>query len=149
MASASLASSLMTPRPSQFVSAYNAESRRKSPHEFCGIFGIISAGGVRLALFQLRVQPRPGVGPPAIGRGRRDAEGRRSLGNRQAGEVAQLDQAGLEFIGLREPLQGLVDGQNVQRRLRGSDLDVVWVVAFQAAAVALALFAACLVDEDS
>src|SRR6266545_7127086 len=142
MASASLACLVMVPRPSHFVSTYNAESGRQSPHESCGIFEMVSAGRVRLAFFQLGVEPRPGVGPPAVRRRRRDAEGFRGLGDRQAGEVAELDETGLEFIEFFKPLQGLVEGQDVGDRLRGGGLDVFDVLALPAAPAALALFLA-------
>src|SRR5262249_15682590 len=148
-ASVSLAFSVMAVRPSHFVSTYNAESRCQSPHELCGIFEMGSVGGVRFALLQLGVQPGPGVRPPALGRVRRDAGRLRGVGDRQAGEVAQFDQTGLAFIELLEPLQGLVEGQDVEGRLRSGELDVGDVLALAVATVALTLFAASLVDEDA
>src|SRR5262245_10806301 len=124
----------MVPRPSHSVPTYNAESGRPSPHDSRGIFEMISVGGARLAFVQVGVQPCPGVGPPAVGRARRDAQGLRGLGDRQAGEVAQLDRAGLGLINPLGPLQGLVDSQGVEVRLRGGDRGVGDVLALAAAA---------------
>ena len=61
-----------------------------------------------------RVEPGPGVGPVPVGRRRGDAEGRGRLVDRQAGEVAELDQLGLACgSSLGQPVQGLVEGQQV------------------------------------
>jgi hypothetical protein len=47
------------------------------------------------------------------------------LGNRQTDEVTQFDQTGLDGVDLLEPFERLIDGQNIERRLGGSDLDLL------------------------
>src|SRR5262249_52988196 len=108
-----------------------------------------STGGVRLAFFQLGVEPGPGIRPPAVGRVRRDAERLRGLWDSQAGEVAQLDQASFRLIDLLKVLQGFFEGQDIERGLGSGDFDVCGVLALAAAAVTLRLLAACLVDENT
>jgi hypothetical protein len=98
----------MAPRPSRFVSTYSAESADKSTHASRRILKYSLAAGVWGILLQLGVEPRPRVVPVAIGGCGRDAEGIRCLGNRQAGEVANLGEARELLGGVRI---ALLDGR--------------------------------------
>ena len=97
----------------------------------------------------LLVQPSPGVGPPAIGGGRGDAQRARGLIDRAAGEKAQLDQLRLRLVLLREFNQRLVDGQqSVVVPTRG-EVDVFERLALPVAAAFDAAFAPRVLDEDA
>jgi hypothetical protein len=94
------------------------------------------------------VQPGTRVRPVTVSRRGRDAKGVCDLGNRQADEVTQFHQAGLDGIDQLETFEGLVDGEDVERRLRLGNLDVVERLSLEIAAVSLAEFPARLVDKD-
>src|SRR4029077_4732912 len=95
------------------------------------------------------VEPRTRVSPVAIGSRGRNAEGIRGLGYGQAGEVAKLDEVGLERVHLLEAFERLVDGQDVQGWLRGGDQVLFDVLPPSSTASALALLVPCLVDQDA
>src|SRR5215217_6114844 len=61
----------------------------------------------------LLVQPRAGEGPVAVGGRGGDAEHAARLFQREAGEVAQLHELRFSRVDLREPLQRLVEGEQV------------------------------------
>ena len=90
---------------------------------------ISSAAAVWGILLQLGVEPRPRVSPVAISGSGRNAEGIRGLGNRQACEVAKLDEMCLERIHRLKAFEGLVDGQDVEGRLGRGDLLVFDVLS--------------------
>src|SRR5215207_3746378 len=60
-------------------------------------------------------QPGPGVSPVAVGGSGRDAQGRRGLGDGQAGEVAELDDLGGAGVEGGELFEGLVEGEQSLR----------------------------------
>ena len=62
---------------------------------------------------RFRAEPGPGVGPEAVGLARGDAEQLGRLRNRQAGEVAQLDESAAPGVVVRQLGQGLVQGEQV------------------------------------
>src|SRR5206468_11262789 len=130
-------------------STYSAESADKSHQRARRILENSSAVGVWGILLQLGVEPRPRVSPVAIGSRGRNAEGLRGLGDRQAGEVAKLDEVGLERVHLFEAFERLVDGQDVEGRLRRGDLVVFDVLSPLPTASAPALLVPCLVDQDA
>ena len=78
---------------------------------------------------QLGVEPYPGVGPVALGRNSGDPQHTGGFFDREPGEVAELDKLGLDRVLGREPLEGLVDGEDdislVAIVLTVRDLDVV------------------------
>src|SRR4051812_30138930 len=84
------------------------------------------------------VQPGPGVSPVAVRRGHGDAERPRRLLDRQPGEVAQLDELGLDRILLLEPAQRLVERQQLFPQFGRCQFDGVEVVANQPAAALVA-----------
>src|SRR5437762_12111457 len=71
----------------------------------------------RSAAADLAVEPGAGVNPMALGGGGRDAEGLGRLAKGQGGEVAELDQPGLERVHVLELPQGLIERQQVVSRL--------------------------------
>src|SRR5262245_31331088 len=95
------------------------------------------------------MQPGAGVRPVAIGRGGGDAEDLAGLLERQAGEVTQLDQLGLELILFSELGERLVESDKIFRLLRRRDLHVVDIMTHHAAAALLAVLAASVFDQDA
>src|SRR5262249_37176728 len=120
-------------------SAYSAAGLRK------GISGFLSRG---LALNLLQ-QPGAGVGPEVIGRSRGNAEQVGGLLDRQAAEVAQLDQVG--GLGIRHGQlgEGFIQGEEIVGYLGTGNLELVECLPLLAAAAFAGLFAAGLLDEDA
>lgn len=73
-----------------------------------------------LARFKLELKPTLGEGPIALHRGAADAEGLGNLGFGQADEESQLDDAGLTRVDLFQPVERLVDGDDVGVGVSGS-----------------------------
>ena len=71
-------------------------------------------------LQQLAVQPGAGVGPVPIGRCRRDAQGRGGLVERQAGEIAELDEFPRQGVEGRQPRRARRPGRPARRGRRRS-----------------------------
>src|SRR5262245_44433826 len=65
---------------------------------------------------KLLVQPGPGVGPVAIHGARGDAQHVGDLGDGEAGEVLQLHDLGGGAVLPSEPLQGIVEGDEIMDR---------------------------------
>src|SRR5262245_4287326 len=74
-------------------------------------------------------EPGPCVSPGGVGGPGRDAEGVRGLGDGQAGEVAELDHLRGPGLDGREPVEGLVEGEEAWGRTGGRGLIGVEVVA--------------------
>src|SRR4051812_9463875 len=74
---------------------------------------------------ELAAEPGPGVGPVLLGRGRGDAQNVRRLREGTPEEVPELDQLGLAWGLGGQPVQGLLDGQDLQRVAGASEWDVV------------------------
>ena len=103
-------------------SILNATSGAESRQEFLATAregGSGQSGGLDLA-----AEPGAGIAPEAVGRARRDAEELGGLGDREPGEIAELDQLGRGGVGRGEPVEGRVDGQQLVDRtgLRRGDL---------------------------
>ena len=64
-------------------------------------------------ILEFRLEPGAGVGPGKVGGPGRDAEHLRGLGDRQAGEVAELDQLGRSGVDIRQLSERLVEGEQV------------------------------------
>ena len=65
-------------------------------------------------------EPGPCVSPVVVGGSGRDAEGGRGLRDGQAGEVAELDHFRGPGLDGREPVEGLVEGEQAWGRTRGA-----------------------------
>src|SRR5262245_43315159 len=61
----------------------------------------------------LTTEPGTGIGPEAVGRAGRDAQDLGGLGDRESGEIAELDQLGGGGIDRSEPVEGCVDGEQL------------------------------------
>jgi hypothetical protein len=114
-----------------------------------GYFGRISSVRVGIAFFQFGVEPGPRVSPVAVCCCGGNAKHLRRLGDGQPNKVAQFDQLRLDWIDLLKALQGLVQGQQIQGGVRSRDLDLFQRLAFPGPAAPLAMFVACLIDEDA
>ena len=111
-----------------------------------------TASVLGVALTQpIEFAPQPGasVGPVAVGRALRQAEAPCRLRQRQAGEDAQLDQAGDQRFLACESGQRRIDGQQVAASLIDGQLSLQQVVPLPAPAVLLGLFASGLIDENA
>ena len=98
---------------------------------------------------QLVEQPGLGVTPVALDRRRETPSARAASSSREAGEVAQLDELGLDRVVGLELRQRLVEGQEVLRGGRGRDVDVVELLACPLAAMLLRPLAAGIFDQDA
>src|SRR5262245_1902956 len=78
--------------------------------------------GSGLFFFEFFAQPGAGICPDLVGLARRDAQQRSGLGVAEPREVAELDQFGGLGARRAQPVEGLVQGQQVLRPLRGGDL---------------------------
>ena len=121
----------------RFMAAWRSSTRAglgRAPRVQCEIRGAESATRSREILrgpvgrppapISLREEPGPGVGPVPLGGRAGRSQGRGGLLDGQAGEVAELDELGLAGSSGREPVQGLVEGEQVLggRRRRRSGL---------------------------
>src|SRR5262245_14728705 len=84
---------------------------------------------------EFTAEPGPGEDPVPVRTAGGDPKGRGRLLARETGEVAQLDEPGLERILFRQPPKRRVKGQQVHRGFRRGDRIGVHVLATQAAAV--------------
>src|SRR5262245_24226993 len=136
MAATKMAFSSMAINRSFCLSKDSAESERESHQKIAssedrgGLFRSLTGG----MLFQRCVQPGAGIGPRAVRRAGGDAESFRGLGNRQSGEIAQLDDLRRHGVDALESFQRLMDREQVHRRLGRLDLLIFKVVALQVAA---------------
>src|SRR5262245_17604524 len=94
-------------------------------------------------------QPGPCVSPVGVGGSRRDAQGGRGRRDGQAGEVTELDHFRGPGLDGREPVEGLVEGEEAWGRTRGRRLIGVEVVAGEVAAAFRPALAAGGLDEDA
>jgi len=99
------------------------------------------------AALQFAVQPGAGEGPPALGGGDGDAQRAGRLGGGQAGEEAELDQAGLVRLLGGQAGQGGVEVEQVLGGL-GDAVELLQRHAPPPPAVLDGLLAAGVVDED-
>src|SRR5262245_31272239 len=90
------------------------------PHQATAVFLSLDRRGL-FGLVQRGVQPDARVAPIPLRGGGGDAECFRRLGNRQAGEKAELDQLRLAWLFAGELGEGLVQGQQVFGRVRDGD----------------------------
>src|SRR2546426_1797257 len=82
-------------------------------------------------------KPGAGVGPMALGSRGGNAEDLRGLFDRQADEIAELDEFGLLLVVGGEPVQGVVDSQHLVVFARRSDFELRDVEPLLAAAMPL------------
>ena len=70
-------------------------------------------GRKQAAILEFRLEPGSAVGPGEVSGPGRDAEHFRGLGDRQAGEVAELDQLSRSGVGIRQLPECLVEGEQI------------------------------------
>ena len=98
---------------------------------------------------QLLVQPSAGIRPVPIGRAHADPQSSRRLLNGQAGKEAQFHHFPGDRFLLGQPLQGLIQSQQFFVRSLVHDVQPVEVAALPAAAMAEALLASGVLDENA
>ena len=105
----------------------------------------------RIGVFALdfAVQPGPRERPEAIRRPRRDAECLAGVRQRQAREIPQLDELRGGRIGLGQPRQGLIQGDQILARLDGGQVQVGHIVPDQPAAMFVRRLPTRLVNQDA
>ena len=101
------------------------------------------------AAFDGLVQPGSGVGPQAIGRPWGDIHHFRRLGERQPREVAELNQPRRFGIGCGQPVEGLVQGQQVFAELGNGQLVDVEIGSLSVAPALAAALAAGVLHQDA
>src|SRR5262245_14172727 len=89
---------------------------------------------------ELAAKPGASVDPVAIGGAGGDTQDRGGLVARQAGEVAQFDEFGLERVVFCQPAQRSIKGQQVEVRLGRDEGLGIDLLALPATAVLVALF---------
>src|SRR5262245_34736406 len=97
---------------------------------------------------EFAAEPGPGVDPQPVRAARTHPKGRSRLVARQAGEVAQLDEPGLERVLFGQSVQRRVEGEQVHVRFRCDKRQGVHVPALPIAAVLVRLLAPGVLDED-
>src|SRR5262249_32048603 len=100
-------------------------------------------------LMELPEQPGAGEGPAALGRGPRDAEHAGGLFQAATREEAELDDLRLLRVQGFQPLEGLIEGQEVNRIAHRGFSQFGRVDTLQPAAPLLGVAAAGLFDEDA
>src|SRR5262249_33435802 len=125
------------------LSSLSAQNESKTSHPFSEI-----AWGFLLRS-DFPVEPGAGVVPVAVGGGKGNAQRFGGLVHGQAGEVAELDQRGLDAVLPGEFIQGLVQGQEVVGRPGRRRLGEVQVEPLPVAATTEGLLAAGLLDQDA
>jgi hypothetical protein len=125
----------------QSWSSFNAEKRCEPPQSL----EKISLTGV---LLEFAIQPGTGKCPRAFSRRDRDSERRRGFGRGQTAEETQLHQLGLGRLFDCKPGQGLVERQDIVRRLRDL-LTILKIDASSSAAMTDCPFAPGRVHENS
>src|SRR6516162_3274914 len=88
---------------------------------------------------EFAAEPGPGVDPQAVRAAGTHPQGRGRLVARQPGEVAQLDELGLERVLFRQTVQRRVKGEQVHVRLRCDKGFRLQVPALPTAAVSVRL----------
>jgi hypothetical protein len=97
---------------------------------------------------QRRIQPCAAKGPQSIGRSTRNTQGLARLLVGQPGVEAEFDQLGCLGIHLLEPLQGVVQREQLFRRHHGGHIRLVQSHPFEPAAVLDSLLPTRLLDQD-
>src|SRR5262249_18696471 len=124
------------------ISATNSPDRAKKTH-------IFAKGRKSLRAFNFASQPGPREGPEKVGLARGDTEHLRRLRDRQAGEVAELDEVGRERVLPGQPVQGFVEGKEVLVDFGRHDRGGIEYSPFPAPAVLGARAPPRLLDEDA
>src|SRR5262249_43194258 len=94
-------------------------------------------------------QPGPGVGPQRVGRPGRDPQGRGGLVAGEAGEEAELDQFRRLRVHVGEPVEQVVEFEQVVGKALAGEDRLVQVRPWPAAAALPGFLAAGLLDEDA
>ena len=115
---------------------------------FHGFGGWLGHVPTVLGLAEPLHEPRPDVAPVPVERALGQPEDRRGLVHRQAGEVAQQDDLGLERVARFEFLERLVDREHVVRGRLEDGARLVQLLALPAAALLRPGLAARLFDQD-